>query len=86
MTREELRAVFLRELGEIAPEADLSALDPRADIRERLDLDSMDFLNLVIRLHKALGVDIPEADYRRLLTLEGALAYLSGRVSARAPP
>lgn len=83
MTREQLRAVFLRELGEIAPEADLSALDPRADLRESLDIDSLDFLNLIVRLHKALAVDIPETDYRRLLTLESGLDYLAGRQECR---
>lgn len=82
MTREELGAVVLRELGEIAPEADLAALDPKADLRERLDIDSLDFLNFIIRLHKTLKVDIPETDYRRLLTLEGALDYLAGRLAS----
>lgn len=80
MTRDELKTAVLRELGEIAPEADLAALDAAADLRERLDIDSLDFLNFIIRIHKALRVDIPEADYRRLLTLGGCLDYLAGRI------
>jgi acyl carrier protein len=86
VTRDELQALFLRELGEAVPGADLAGLAPRDDLRERLDMDSLDFLNLVVRLHKSLALDIPETDYARLRTLEGALDYLSGRVAARSPP
>jgi acyl carrier protein len=77
MTEAELRKTVLDTLGDIAPEADLGALPPDKDFREELDIDSMDFLNFVIALHEKLGVDIPEADYPRLLTLGGAIAYLS---------
>ena len=59
MTREEVRAAMLRVLGEIAPEADLTALKPDVAFRDQLDLDSMDLLNVVIGLHAALGVEIP---------------------------
>jgi acyl carrier protein len=59
MTEAELRKSVL---GNIAPEADLGALPPDRDLRESLDIDSMDFLNFVISLHEKLGVDIPEAD------------------------
>jgi acyl carrier protein len=79
MTEAELRQTILDALGDIAPEADLSALPPGKDIREELDIDSMDFLNFVIALHEKLGVDIPEADYPQLATLDGAIAYLSER-------
>jgi len=55
--------------------------EPRAtvELREQLDLDSMDFLNFAIGLNKAFGVDIPEADYRKLATLEGCVGYLAAR-------
>lgn len=76
MTREEIQATVLRVLGEIAPEADLAHLDPRASFRDQLDLDSMDILNFMIGLHAAFGVDIPEADYAKLASLDGCLAYL----------
>lgn len=78
MTRDEIRAVVLRTLGEIAPEADLSTLEPDVSFRDQLDVDSMDLLNFVIALHAVLHVDIPEADYPKLATLDGCVDYLTG--------
>ena len=78
-TTEEIRATILSVLGEIAPEADPASLDPAENLREQLDLDSMDFLNFVIGVHKRLGVEIPEADYPKLASLAGALAYLQAK-------
>jgi acyl carrier protein len=69
--------VVLRALGRIAPEADLAALSPTADIREKLDIDSIDFLNFVLAVHQELGIDVPESDYRKLRTLDSCVAYLS---------
>lgn len=80
MTEEEIRRVVLEELGNIAPEADPAALAGDADVREALDIDSMDVLNFVVALHQRLGVDVPERDYPKLLTVDGAVAYLSARV------
>ena len=76
MTEAELRRVVLETLRDIAPEADLEALAPDKALRDELDIDSMDFLNFVIALHEKLGVDIPEADYPQLATLDGAVVYL----------
>jgi acyl carrier protein len=76
-TPEEIRSAVLAVLGDIAPDADAAGMDPGASLREQLDLDSMDFLNFVIGVHKRLGVEIPEADYPRLASLNGAVAYLS---------
>ena len=80
MTREEVRAAMLRVLGEIAPEADLAALKPDVAFRDQLDLDSMDLLNVVIGLHAALGVEIPEADYSSLVTPAGCVDYLLSKL------
>ena len=80
MTEEELRQVLFDEIREIAPEAEPESVPTGADFREELDLDSMDFLNLVTALHERLGVDVPETDYPRLLTIEGAVAYLAAHV------
>ncbi|MBF8287927.1 MAG: putative Acyl carrier protein [Candidatus Rokubacteria bacterium] len=80
MTREEVRAAMLRVLGEIAPEADLAALKPDVAFRDQLDLDSMDLLNVVIGLHAALGVEIPEADYSSLVTPDGCVDYLLSKL------
>ena len=78
MTREELRAAIIEELGNIAPEADVAGVAEDADLREALDLDSMDIFNLVVALSKRLGIDIPDADAARLVTLRGGIDYLAG--------
>jgi len=80
MTRDEILAVIREELGNIAPEADAADIDPDDDIREALDIDSMDVLNFVTALHQRLGVDVPEIDYPKLVTLNGAVEYLAERV------
>jgi acyl carrier protein len=83
MTEQDIRSVVQEELGNIAPEMDLTTLEPSADLREALDIDSMDFLNFVIALHGSLNVDVPEADYPKLGTLNGAVDYLANRLGAR---
>jgi acyl carrier protein len=80
MTEAQIKAVIVKVLGRIAPEADLDALDPEANVREALDIDSFDHLNLLIGLNEELGVDIPEADYGQLTTLADITSYLSARV------
>lgn len=82
MTREEIKARLLKILGTIAPEADLAQVDPNADLRETVDLDSMDILKFATRIHEQLGVDVPEADEPRLVTLRGCVDYLEGRLAA----
>jgi acyl carrier protein len=79
MKDEEIKALVLRVLGDIAPEAALEQIDPAVDLREQLDLDSMDLLNLMIGIHEATGVDIPEADYPQMASLNGCVAYLRPR-------
>lgn len=80
MTDRDVRAVVLEELSNIAPEADLQALDPAADLHEALDIDSMDFLNFIAALHHRLDVNVPELDYQKLMTLDGAVRYLEAKV------
>ncbi|HMQ28976.1 MAG TPA: phosphopantetheine-binding protein [Acidimicrobiales bacterium] len=79
MTRDEIRAAVLAALGDVAPEADLAALASDAELREVLDLDSMDFLGVVQRIAAATGVEVSEADYARLATLGGCVEYLAAR-------
>jgi acyl carrier protein len=81
MTDDEIKAVVFESLAGIAPEADLSTLAMTTDLREAIDLDSMDVLNFAIALHSRLKIDIPEADYPKLLTLERAIGYLSRKVA-----
>ena len=78
MTEAEARDLIFDVLGGIAPEADPATLAGDADLREALDLDSMDFMNFVVALHERTGIDMPEADYPKLRTLDGAIAYLGG--------
>ena len=80
MTQRDLRTVVLDVLGEIAPEADLESIDPETDFVDQLEIDSMDQLNLMIGLHDALGIDIPEADYHALSSLRGSIEYLERRL------
>jgi acyl carrier protein len=77
MTPDAIRTAVLHALGGVAPEADLEQLQPDVGFREQLDIDSMDFLNFVIGLHKELQVDISEKDYPKLSTLQGCLDYLT---------
>ncbi len=79
MTCDALRQQIFEALAEIAPEADPAALRGAVPLRDQLDLDSMDFLNLLIAVHQRTGVDIPEADYGKLATLDQLVAYLEAR-------
>jgi acyl carrier protein len=81
MTREQIRSAVLESLRAIAPEADLSTLDPAADLRDTLDIDSMDFLSFITSMHTKLKVDIPERDYREVRTLDTCVEYLARRVA-----
>lgn len=78
MTEDDVRALAREVLAGIAPEADLSTVSDNEDLREALDLDSMDFLNFVIGLHERTGRPIPEADYPKLYTLRAMVSYLVG--------
>ena len=77
-----IRQAVIDSVQAIAPEADFAVLDPRRPLREELDLDSFDFLNVLIELHGRLGVEIPEADYAKVGTLDALLAYLAARLDA----
>lgn len=77
MTRDEIQDGVFRALTQVAPEADPSRIKPNLRIRDQLDIDSMDLLNFVIGLHKEFKVDIPEADYPQLATLDGCIDYLA---------
>lgn len=77
MNEQSIRSLMAEVLAGIAPEADLSTIGDDTDLREALDLDSMDFLNFVIGLHQHSGVAIPEADYPLLYTPRGIVSYLA---------
>jgi acyl carrier protein len=76
---DEIRKIIFDVLGAIAPEIDPAAIAPDKPLRDQVDLDSFDFLNVIVRLHEVLGIDIPESDYAELATLDGAIDYLVRR-------
>jgi acyl carrier protein len=85
MTDVDIRKVLQEELNNIAPEIDMASVDPTADLREAIDIDSMDFLNFITAVHHRLGIDIPEIDYPKLFTLDGAIAYIAARLRSSKP-
>ena len=76
MTDGEIRQAVREALGNVAPEVDFDTIDPAKDLRDQIDIDSVDFLNFVIGLHKALNIEIPDADVAKLTTLNGCVNYL----------
>ena len=84
MTRAQIRAKVTGILRRFLPDFDARALEPDASLRKVLAADSMDVLNLVVAIHDELGVDIPEADYGKIDTLDGCLDYLAAAIAARA--
>ncbi|HMA23098.1 MAG: acyl carrier protein [Gemmatimonas sp.] len=77
MTHDEIKAAVLGALRRIAPEVDPATLRSGLPLRDQADLDSMDFLNFMLELHAALGIDVPEADYPQVATLDGCIAYIA---------
>ena len=80
MTTEAIRATLVRCLTDVAPEIADEEIEDEMDLRDELDLDSMDILRWVQGIHKALGVEIPEQDYAKIATLGEAVQYVAARV------
>jgi len=76
MTREELRAHILEIIGDIAPDEDLSNINDEEPLRDQIELDSMDFLDIVLELRKRHRVEVPEEDYQELRTMTSTIDYL----------
>ena len=77
MAPEQIRQVVLDILARIAPDEDLSDLDDAVAFRDQMELDSMDFLDIVMELRKAYRVQIPEDDYENLVTMDSTVTYLT---------
>ncbi len=77
MTASNVRQIVLDIISDIAPDEDVSVLDDTKSLREQLDLDSMDFLDIVMELRKRHKVEVPQEDYSKLATLESCVTYLS---------
>lgn len=76
-TTTDVRQIVLDIISDIAPDESIDNLDDSKSLREQLDLDSMDFLDIVMELRKRHKVEVPQADYPKLATLESCVAYLS---------
>ena len=77
MTPERIKTVILDILANIAPDEDLSGLNDEQPFREQMELDSMDFLDIVMELRKQYRVQIPEDDYQELATMSSTVGYLT---------
>jgi len=82
MTKEECQKIVLDIIAEIAPDEDLGAVDPAVRLRDQLELDSMDFLDIVMELRKKHGIEVPEEDYPRLASLDSCAEYLTPKFNA----
>lgn len=80
MTREEIKDVILEIIADIDEEADFAELDADAPLRDQLDLDSMDFLDIVMELRKRYKMQIPEEEYPQLATLTSCVNYLEPKL------
>jgi len=80
MTKEQIKAIILEIIAQIIPDEDLSNLKGDIPIREQVELDSMDFLDIIMELRKRYGIEVPENDYMQFATLDGSVAYLEPRM------
>ncbi len=84
MNRERVKEIILNIIADIYPEVEAMKVDPQVRLRDQLDLDSMDFLDIVMALRKEHGIEVPEPDYPRLATLESCADYLLPKFEATA--
>ncbi|MBB5271386.1 acyl carrier protein [Quisquiliibacterium transsilvanicum] len=80
MDEQTLKRRILEILMEIAPEVEPAEIRPERTLRSQVDLDSMDWLNFRVALHQQLQVEIPEADYQKLVTLDDLIRYLQAKI------
>ena len=80
MNKDQIRQAVLDIIADIAPDEDLSNIKGEVRLREQLDLDSMDFLDIVMELRKRYSVEVPEADYMQLASLDSSVAYLEPKM------
>jgi len=76
MTKEEVRRAVVNILEDIAPDEDLSSIKDDVTLREQMDLDSMDFLDIVMELRKRFNIEVPESDYQELVSMDSCIQYL----------
>jgi acyl carrier protein len=84
MTKDECKQRVIDIIADIAPDEDLSQLKPDVRLRDQLQIDSMDFLDIVMELRKRHGIEVPEADYPQLASLDSSAEYLTPKFNALA--
>jgi len=82
MTREEVKSSIVEIINDILPDGDCSKVDPALKLRDQLELDSMDFLDIVMELRKKYGIEVPEEDYPKLATLDSCVEYLEPKMKS----
>ena len=85
MGDQQVKEIILSIVATIAPDADLSNLKGDVRLRDQLDMDSMDFLDIVMELRKRYRVEVPKEDYPRLASLDSCVEYLGPMLTAAAP-
>ncbi len=83
MTADEVKQIVIDIINEIAPDEDTTDLKGDVSLREQMDLDSMDFLDIVMELRKQHGIEVPEADYPQLASLDSCAAYLTPKFNEK---
>ncbi len=83
MTEDQVKQIVIDIINEIAPDEDTSDLKSEVNLREQMDLDSMDFLDIVMELRKQHGIEVPEADYPRLASLDSCAEYLTPKFNGK---
>ena len=83
MTKDNCKKLVIDIISDIAPDEDLSAIKPEIKLRDQLQLDSMDFLDIVMELRKRHGIEVPEADYGQLASLQSCADYLTPKFVAK---
>ena len=82
MTEEQVKQIVIDIINEIAPDEDTSNLKSEVNLRDQMDLDSMDFLDIVMELRKQHGIEVPEEDYPKLASLDSCAYYLTPKFNA----
>ncbi|CAI8271796.1 MAG: Acyl carrier protein [Opitutia bacterium UBA7350] len=83
MTEDQVKQIVIEIINEIAPDEDTKGLKDELALREQMDLDSMDFLDIVMELRKQHGIEVPEADYPELASLKSCADYLTPKFNAK---
>jgi acyl carrier protein len=83
MTEDQVKQIVIDIINEIAPDEDTTDLKSEVNLRDQMDLDSMDFLDIVMELRKQHGIEVPEEDYPKLASLDSCAEYLTPKFNAK---